>query len=46
MTLLFVSVDYTEFNVLANSNGSVEFFKILYYTSLNVERGCVKIQFV
>ena len=34
--LLFVSIDYTEFNVLAISNGLVDFYKIMYDTSLNV----------
>ena len=34
--LIFVSLDYTEFNVLANSNGFVDFYQILYHTSLNV----------
>ena len=33
--LIFVSLDYTEFNVLANSNGFVDFYSILYHTSLN-----------
>ena len=34
--LSFVSIEYIEFNVLANSNDLVDFYKILYHTSLNV----------
>ena len=34
--LIFVSLDYIEFNAVANSNSLVNFNQILYHTSLNV----------
>ena len=34
--LIFVSLDYTELNILAKSNGLVDIYKHFYYTSLNV----------
>ena len=33
--LIFVSLDYTEFNIVAISKGVVDFNQILYPTSLN-----------
>ena len=34
--LIFVILDYTEFDVLANSNGLVDYYLILYHASLIV----------
>ena len=34
--LIFVSLDYSALNVLENLNGLVDFYSILYHSSLNV----------
>ena len=34
--LIFVSLNYTTFHVIANLNGLVDFYRIVYPTSLNV----------
>ena len=36
--LIFLSLNYTELNVLENPNGSIDFYQILYHTFSNVIR--------